>query len=333
MRKSFLALAALALLTASASAQGWAEKMFPDGLSHDFGTVARGTQLLHKFKLTNIYAVRMEITSIKSACGCVTASAAKLVLQPQESSWIEVRMDARRFAGAKAVNIEITVGPEYISKAQLRVIANSRADVVFNPGQVSFGTVTRGQAVTQTIDVEYAGKLAWQVNEVVAKDVPYNVTISELYRERGRLASPGKVGYRLSVTLKEDAPIGALTHQVYLKTNDPASPLVPVLVEANVQSALTVTPQVLSLGTVKTDTPLTRRVVVRGNRAFHVTGVEDTGSGIELGAPLAATDADVQFVTFKCQFDTAGPFKREVKIKTSLQTAPVVVTIEGTATK
>ena len=71
MGKRFLALAALAILTSSASAQGWAEKMFPEGINHDFGTVAKGTQLLHKFKIINIYAVRMEITSIKSGCGCV----------------------------------------------------------------------------------------------------------------------------------------------------------------------------------------------------------------------------------------------------------------------
>ncbi len=333
MRNRFLALVALAVLTASASAQGWADKMFPEGLTHDFGTVARGTQLLHKFKITNIYAVRMEITSIKSACGCVTATAAKMVLGPRESSWIEVRMDARRFAGGKTVGIRVTVGPEYIQSAQLNVTANSRSDVVFNPGQVSFGTVTRGQSLTQIIDIEYAGNLDWQVSEVVAKDVPYNVTIAELYRERGKLRTPGKVGYRLSATLKEDAPIGALTHHVYLKTNDPASPLVPVLIEANVQSALTVTPKILSLGSVKTDTALTRRVVVRGNRPFRVTGVEGTGSGVELGAPLGATDGEAQFVTFKCQFAAAGPFKREVKIQTSLQSAPVIVTIEGTATK
>ncbi len=333
MRNRFLALVALAVLTASAPAQGWADKMFPDGLTHDFGTVARGTQLLHKFKVTNIYNVRMEITSIKSACGCVTASAAKRVLAVNESTWIEVRMDARRFTGAKTVGIEVTVGPEYISKSQLRVSANSRGDVVFNPGQVSFGTVTRGQALTQTIDVEYAGNLDWQVSEVVAKDVPYNVTIAELYRQKGKLRSPGKVGYRMSVTLKEDAPAGPLTHHVYLKTNDPASPLVPVLVEANVQSALTVTPKTLSLGNVKTETALTRRVVVRGNRPFHITAVEGMGSGIELGAPLGTTDADAQFVTFKCQFTAAEAFKRELKIKTSLQNEPVIVTIEGTAAK
>src|SRR5262249_11976148 len=102
MRKTLLALAVLVVVTtAPARAQGWAEKRFKGNLSHDFGTVARGAQLTHIFTITNIYAVRMEVTSIKSGCGCVTATAAKRVLEPRESTTVEVRMDGKRFSGPK----------------------------------------------------------------------------------------------------------------------------------------------------------------------------------------------------------------------------------------
>ncbi|MFO0926557.1 MAG: DUF1573 domain-containing protein [Gemmataceae bacterium] len=327
MRYAFWALVTLAITTTSAPAQGWAEKMFKGGLNHDFGTVPRGAQLIHRFPITNIYAVRMEITNVKSGCGCVTATAEKRVLEPRETSYIEVRMDGRRFAGAKTVGIRVTVGPEYISSAELKVVANARADIVFNPGEVNFGTVTRGQTPTQSVDVEYAGALAFQVSEVVAKDVPYSVTFKENYRQ------PGRVGYKLLVTLKPDTPVGAQKHEVFLKTNDPASPLVPVLVEANVQSSVTVTPSLLALGAVKTDTPLIRRVVVRGNRPFRITGVDGMGTGIELGAPLSEKDEAIQFVTFKCQFGAPGSFQRELKVRTTIQEDPVTVVIEGTAAK
>jgi hypothetical protein len=329
MRKTILALAVLAVTSSAAPAQGWAEKMIKGGLTHDFGTVPRGSQLAHSFTVTNIYAVRMEITRITSGCGCVSATCGKRVLEPRESTTIDVRMDARRFAGLKTVGVRVNVGPEFISTAELRVTANSRADIVFNPGQVSFGTVTRGQTPTQSIDVEYAGRLPWQVSEVVAKGVPYTVSIKELYRRPDK----GQVGYRLAVVLKADAPLGVLKHEVFLKTNDPASPQVPVLVEANVQSPLTVSPAALNLGVVKTDLPLTRRVLVRGNKPFRVSRVEGTGEGIELGAALSTTDAEVQFVTFKCQLDKPGAFRRELKVHTTLQDAPVVVVVEGVASK
>jgi hypothetical protein len=326
MKQGFVALVAAALTVSTASAQSpWAEKMFKDGLNHDFGSVPRGAQLAYHFVITNIYAVRMEITSLKSGCGCVSAVAAKRVLEPRESTTIDVTMDARRFTGLKTVGITITVGPDFISSAQMRVSANSRADIVFNPGQVTFGTVTRGQAASQVIDVEYAGVLDWQVIEASAKDLPVEVSMSELYRR------PGQVGYRVRVALKPDAPVGTIKGDLFLKTNDPASQLLPVLVEGVVQSNLTVSPPAISLGAVKIGETLRRRVVVRGNKPFVVRSVEGVGAGVQLDTPTSTTPAPVQVVSFKCVFDKPGEFKHEVKIRTDLQDAPVIVTIDGNA--
>src|SRR5262249_12532103 len=172
MRTAILALALVAVVAAAEPAQeAWATKMFKEGTAHDFGNVPRGTQLFHRFTVTNIYAVRMEITSVHVGCDCVRATAAKRVLEPRETTTIDVNMDAKRFTGSKTVTIRVTVGPEYTSTAELKVTANSRTDIVFNPSQVSFGSVTAGQTPDQTIEIEYAGKLEFKVSEVVAKDL------------------------------------------------------------------------------------------------------------------------------------------------------------------
>ena len=81
----------------------------------------------------------MEITSITPGCGCITATASKRVLEPNVKATLDVNMDARRFVGGKTVIIRVTVGPEFISSAEVKVTALSRADVVFNPGDVGFG--------------------------------------------------------------------------------------------------------------------------------------------------------------------------------------------------
>lgn len=327
MRKAIVAVFVLAVLTSMAPAQGWAEKAFKDGVSHDFGVVPHGAQLFHRFTFTNIWAVRMEITSLNSGCGCVTANASKRVLEPREVTTIDVSMDARRFTGPKAVAIRVNLGPNFVSTAELRVSAHSRGDIVFNPGQVNFGQVARGTTATQTIDVEYAGSLPWQVDEVVVpKELPVEVAKKDLYRR------PGQVGYRLTVTLKKEAASGPLKEFVYLKTNDPNAAMVPLLLEANVLAALTVAPAALNLGSVKVGDVLTRRVVVRGARPFRVTGVDGVGKDISLGTLLASNSVTVQTVTFRCVFDTPGEFKRELQIKTDLQDTPVTVTIEGTVT-
>src|SRR5262249_9132637 len=159
-------------------------------------------------------------------------------------------LDTKRFSGPKKVTISVTVGPEYVSTADLQLSFNSRADVVFNPGQVSFGVVARGKGSDkQEIDVEYAGALDWKVTEAVTHDAPVELTFKEWYRRPGK-ATVSEVGYKISVALKADALAGPLKQDFYLKTNDPACPLLPVLVEATVQAPLTALPEKAELGTV-----------------------------------------------------------------------------------
>jgi len=236
MRMAGLALVTLLLATTEISAQtgAWLDKMFKGNTSHDFGNAPHGAQLYYRFPMTNIWAVPLDVGIERVSCGCVTASLSTNRLQPRESGYLEVNMNARLFTGPRTVTIYITVGPQYTSTTAIRVSAHSRTDVVFNPGQVKFGVVQRGQTPERTIDVEYAGTLDWTVREVDKSDAPLDVTLDQLYRQ------PGKVGYRIRTALKADAPPGLFKHELVLKTNDPASPLVPVLVEAMIQAPLTV---------------------------------------------------------------------------------------------
>ena len=56
---------------------GWAEQMFPAGLTKDFGPVPHGSRLFASFPVTNVHAVPVEITGVRASCGCVKATRAK----------------------------------------------------------------------------------------------------------------------------------------------------------------------------------------------------------------------------------------------------------------
>ncbi|MFM8932031.1 MAG: DUF1573 domain-containing protein [Gemmataceae bacterium] len=305
---------------------GWAEKMFQQGVAHDFGVIPKGSLLLHRFPVTNIYAVRMEITQIQPGCGCVTAVASKRFLEPRETGTIDVSMDAKRFDGPKSVGIRVTVGPEFVSSAELRVTANARGDLVFNPGRIVFGAQASGAEANQTVVMEYAGAFPLEVREVVTNQVPVNATVRQLYRE------PGRVGYEVSATLKTDGPPGAFKDSIFLKTNDPNQPMVPLLVEGAIESGISIIPQKLALGSVSTQDMLTRRVVVRGQKPFQILSVEGTGQGVELSGELSPTPSMTQTISLKVQLKTPGEFRRELKIRTTLQDAPLSLPVDGSAT-
>jgi hypothetical protein len=328
MRNTLLVLVALLGTTAAAAGQTpeWANKLFAKGgTTHNFGNVPRGAILSHRFTMTNIYAVPLEIIGTRVSCGCVTVKPAVSVLQPRESTTVEVTMDGRRFIGPKNVKIFISVGPQYTSTATLEVSANSRADIVFNPGQVNFGVVASGQTPTQIIEVEYAGQLDWRVKGLVEHNLPLDVEIKELYRRPGPI---NQVGYRLTIAVKATAPAGSHRWELLLQTNDNASPTVPMLIEATVQAALSVVPHPLHLSGVTVGQEVTKKVLVRGSKPFRILGVDGQGDGLTVDVPAAA--AAIQVVTVKWQPAQAGNIRRELRFRTDLDSgATTSLVVEG----
>ncbi len=319
----------LAASTTAASAQSpWAERLFTEethtSLTHDFGSVPRGTVLHHQFKMVNIYAVPLEI-NVRVGCHCVTAAASKPVLGKRETGYIDIEMHTDRFSGPRTVNIYVTTGPQFVSTATLQVTANSRGDIVLNPGQITLGVVQGGQkSPPQTLDIEYAGVLDWRINEIVNSGAPLDVTYQQLYRR------PGQVGYRLSVALKPDAPAGSLRQELYVKTSDPASPILPILVEGTVQASLSAAPNPLSFQTLKIGESATKLVLVRStSKAFRITGVDNLTDGVSAELPTGPAKM-VQALKIKCQPTKDGSLHCELKVKTDLgDEVSIPVTVEA----
>jgi hypothetical protein len=333
MRTAVLAVGVVALAAAGVPAQEgrpWADKLFLETkceTAHDFGGVPHGAQLYHRFTFKNIYAVPLDLSITRVSCGCVTATPSTRVVKPHESAHIDVNMNGRQFTGPRTVRISVQFSnPQFFSTAELKVTANSRPDVVFNPGQINFGLVGQGQAAAQSIDVEYAGSLAWRVTGVVANGLPVDVEAPKLKYQR-----PGQVGYTVTVTLKPDVPAGALKGEMFLRTNDPASPLVPVLVEATVQPSLSVAPSALR-PRLRVNEEETVSVLVRGDKDFRVLAVEGLGDGIDLVTRLPDAPSPTHRLTFKLRGAAEGDFRRKLQIKTDHQAAPLAVSVDGTVT-
>src|SRR5262249_43282993 len=117
---------------------------------------------------------------------------------------------------------------------------------------------------------------------------------------------------------------------IFLKTNDPTCPLLPVLVEATVQAPLSATPDTARMGTVTVGQTGTQKVIVKGNKAFHITVIEDQADGVT--AETSDVLGETHIVTIKWQPTAAGELKRQLVIKTDLdKDTSVTVPVEGTA--
>ncbi len=270
LRSLAAAAAAVFLLSAApAGAQEWARKMFSN-TTHDFGVVARGAKMEHRFTLENIYEEDVRIASIRSTCGCTATEISRRHLKTWETSEIVATLDTRNFLGRKDSTLTVVFDLPFRAEVQLNVHSYIRSDVVVQPGAAQFGSVSQGATPERRLTVSYAGRGDWRIERVESE----NPFIEAQLAETGRAG--GQVTYDLTVRLTGDAPVGYLRDQLVLVTNDqnPRAARVPVALEGEVVSALSVRPSPLMLGVLTPGQSLSRRLVVQGSEPFRITGFE-----------------------------------------------------------
>src|SRR5262245_57626083 len=174
------------------AAAPWANKFFladiatnreqpaPKTITHNFGEVPHGTLCVHKFTVTNIYDVPMQVTDVRKSCTCLDYVPMTKTLQPNETAEFTVTMNTGKFVGFNAQTFYVTFGPKFVSTAEIRVQATSRTEVSLTPGAVAFGTVPLGTQARQSVTVKYTGRgRDWRLTELSAVQGPFDVSVSE----------------------------------------------------------------------------------------------------------------------------------------------------------
>lgn len=326
MRRQILGAASLAVLgvvslgiVVEARAGNWADSLFSErGIN--FGAVPRGAKVRHPFVLTNRLREPVNILDVHASCGCTTGRASTTLVPAGGTAVIEAEMDTRNFVGRKATTLSVTLVTASGSQAvtQLGVESNILADIVFNPGSADFGAVGQGQTPEQVITVERLGNPDWRFTRMIASDNLCRMVQADLVET---YRSSQGVGYNLVIRLKSDAPAGYLREEIRLITNDRESPSVPVLVTAQIQGGLSVSPSLLALGSVAAGGKAQGRFLVKGTQPFTIQAIEGNGDGFTLSAPDSGDPKALHVLSLS--FDPAssslrGDLTRRFRVTTSL---------------
>ncbi|MBB6611965.1 DUF1573 domain-containing protein [Pontibacter sp. Tf4] len=107
MRKNFyfIALFCLLLVSFGASAQG--ELSFEKG-THDFGTIAEGTQATYEFKVKNVGDQPVVIANVQPSCGCTTPDWTKTPILPGKTGVIKAVYNSTGRPGPFYKSIAVT---------------------------------------------------------------------------------------------------------------------------------------------------------------------------------------------------------------------------------
>jgi Protein of unknown function (DUF1573) len=309
LRYSFGCLFLLAL--AGQARASWADAMF-DELSRDFGSVPHGQTQVHPFRLVNNTGSTVRISSIRVSCGCTSARALTSVLAPGQETAVVATMNTSRFYNAKNVTIFVTFDKPHFEEVRLWVQANSRDDVAFSSDGISFGKVKRGAAPVSKVTVTLLGDAKTQVLEAKSESNYVAPTLKEISR------AAGEVIYEISANVRPDTPAGKWYTDIWLKTNNPNMPKLRVPVTIEIEAALSVNPNTVTLGQVKAGTELDRKVILRGVTPFRITGITGTDTQIRV-IENSSESKTVHVLTVTLNPMEAGQLTRMIRIHTDLQ--------------
>lgn len=259
------------VLSSTLAAQGqelnWAQKMF-DTQEHDFGVVARGSDTRFYFKIKNLYKETIHFSGARTTCGCSAAKLSKDTLTSLEEGTLEIKIDTEHFSHEKSAAAVVTIDSPNYMEVRLPLKVYIRTDVLLTPGGVNFGSVDKGSPAVKTVSIAYAGRPDWKIQGVKTNNKNLTANVRELTR------NGGSITYEMSVTLDANAPVGSVNDRITIETNDSNSPVVPVLVNGQVEADFTVTPGALSFGQMPAGESKTINVVVRGKAPFVIEKIE-----------------------------------------------------------
>ncbi len=325
LRTSSAALLWLTLAGSSVLGQQWAKGMF-DHTSHDFGTVAKGAKVEHRFVIENIYQEDVHILSVTSSCGCTRPTITKRMLKTWEKAEIVAKIDTRGYYGRKDATLTVVLDVPALDlqsrpEVRLQVHTYIRSDIVVQPGSVQFGSVTHGTAAERRLTISYAGRPDWRIQKVES-----NHPHLEAQVVRSDSTTPRQVTYELVVKLKDDAPVGYIRDHLILVTNDRRARVsrVPIAVEGVVVSAVTVHPSPLLLGVVSAGGTVTRQLVVKGEKAFRIRHACCVDKRFKCTVPEKEQSLHLIPVTFTAG-ETTGKVSAKIRIETDLAAGEVLV--------
>jgi hypothetical protein len=253
----------------------------------------------------------VSITSVRVSCGCTSATVMRSYLNPGEETAVVARMDTTRFTGVKSVTIYVQFDRPAFEEVRLWVQANARNDFNVAPDSLAFGQVRRGTAAAAAVHVTFYGNGDARVVDVRSESNYIRPSLREVRRQ------DSEVTYELSGTLRHDAPVGKWYTDVWLRTNNPTMPQVRVPLTVEIESALSVTPEAVTLGQLRVKGEGERRVIVRGTKPFKITRVQGTDDQVLVKDNTPEAKA-VHVLTVRLKAAKAGEVRRTLRVLTDL---------------
>lgn len=298
----------------------WAKDLFQGTqTTYDFGTVARGADVIHRFQFKNCFKEDIRIVNVRSTCNCtlpsIDTAQDSRTLKTGDVGSIIARLNTPAFIGYRSATLTVTFeftnskGIGAIDEVQLQVRGNIQDKLLLEPKIVQFNNVSQGMIHQRRALITHYGATSWRILDVDNSSKYIEVDCSEKYRGRNY------VSYELLVRLKKDVPTGYFREPIVLKTNASLSKGIVLDVEGQIVSHISASPSHLSLGDVGQGRCVHGKFIVYGTTPFKIINITCQDNRFSFQINKKVTKTHTVKVTFSGK-GSLGKVAQDIQIRT-----------------
>jgi len=182
-------------------APAWsAPQVTAEVLEYDFGEVIQGDKVNYTFRFRNTGDELLMIGSVHSSCGCTAALLSSKQIAPGDVGEIKTTFDSDNFRNKihKTITLETNDPDNAVVKFQLKGVV--KEELILNPTRVSFGKLTPGQQVEETVSITNSSKETITLKEPRVTNPNFQVTLESTSLKPGE-----KTDLKVVATVPEDA--------------------------------------------------------------------------------------------------------------------------------
>lgn len=316
------------LFLASGSAmavESWGTDLFQIK-KHDFGRVTIGADVVYRFEMENIYQQDIKILGVHSSCGCTIPLLSTNLLKAGEKGAVTAKFNTngqhtREKSATLTVDLETTVNGQRLQESVLLYVSGYiRPDVILTPAIVEFGSIPAGQAAVRTVQLEYVGQHDWALIKAERSNPFIHAKAEEINR------SAGEITYRITVTIKDNAPIGYVRDVLRFATNESSNGLngateIVLPVQGAVTAPVQAKPAPFMVGVLSPGETVSKNIVVRSKLPFRI--IEVTSQDKRFRFTFSEQESAIQLVSVlfsakKTQTEELQNITDQIRIRTNL---------------
>lgn len=297
--------------------------IFFENQNFNFGKVYKGQKVEHIFKFENQGKSDLEISKVKSSCGCTAAILTNKIIPPGKTGEIKTTFSTGSYKGKVKKSITVKSNDPGSPNYTLTISGEIAEIISSKPKRMNFGSIYIGTQIDKTVTV--TSDSSFKIKKLTSS--PFlNVSIAE----------ENENACTINVTSKGSHQVGRFSGAIFLETDNKFQPKVTIPVFGEITGDITTYPKKLYYGNIKKGVERTQKVFVKFNKEnIKLSGIKVTPDFLSAIIVENYKKNNAQFlIEVKLQKNAAiGKLNGLLEINTDSKVQPVIkVPIVGEVT-